>query len=59
MPTEAEVWQCYTLCCWTTKLYKPVNLVRLDERTGNICFLAAEEIIIEIYPDGDWRYINE
>jgi hypothetical protein len=29
----------------------------MDERTGNIFFMAGEENIIEIYPNGRWRYI--
>jgi hypothetical protein len=30
----------------------------MDERTGNIFFLAGEENIIEIFPNGRWRYIG-
>jgi hypothetical protein len=30
----------------------------MDERTGNIFLLAGEENIIEIYPNGKWRYIG-
>jgi hypothetical protein len=30
----------------------------MDERTGNIFFLAGEENIIEIYPNGNWRYLG-
>jgi hypothetical protein len=30
----------------------------MDERTGNIFFMAGEENIIEIYPNGRWRYIG-
>jgi hypothetical protein len=30
----------------------------MDERTGNIFFLAGEENILEIYPSGKWRYIG-
>jgi hypothetical protein len=30
----------------------------MDERIGNIFFLAGEENIIEIYPNGNWRYIG-
>ncbi|WP_442946980.1 DUF6888 family protein [Nostoc sp. UHCC 0870] len=35
----------------------PISLVRVDERTGNIFLLAGEENIIEIYPNGKWRYV--
>ncbi|WP_404791468.1 DUF6888 family protein [Altericista sp. CCNU0014] len=58
IPTTEQKTQCYVLCCWFTKLYLPVNIVRLDERTGNVFFLAGEENIIEIYPNGKWRYIR-
>jgi hypothetical protein len=30
----------------------------MDERTGNIFLLAGEENIVEIYPNGKWRYIE-
>jgi hypothetical protein len=30
----------------------------MDERTGNIFLLAGKENIIEIYPNGRWRYIG-
>jgi hypothetical protein len=32
-------------------------IVRMDERTENVFFLAGEKNIIEIYPNGKWRYI--
>ncbi|WP_442941169.1 DUF6888 family protein [Nostoc sp.] len=35
-----------------------LNIVRIDERTKNLFFLAGEENIIEIYPNGKWRYIG-
>ncbi|WP_442938767.1 DUF6888 family protein [Nostoc sp.] len=35
-----------------TKLYLPINIVWIDERTKNLFFLAGEENIIEIYPNG-------
>ncbi|WP_373695833.1 DUF6888 family protein [Brunnivagina elsteri] len=30
-----------------SKLYLPINLVRIDERTGNVFLLAGEENIID------------
>ncbi|MFM7440613.1 MAG: DUF6888 family protein [Snowella sp.] len=58
MPTSEQKTQCYLLCCWFTKLYLSINIVRLDERTGNIFLLAGEENLVEIYPNGKWRYIG-
>ncbi|WP_445242042.1 DUF6888 family protein [Microcoleus sp. LEGE 07076] len=46
IPTTAQVWQTFVLCCSATIMYRSVNLVRLDERTGNVYFLAGEEIKI-------------
>ncbi|WP_375539799.1 DUF6888 family protein [Cylindrospermum sp. FACHB-282] len=40
-----------------TKLYLPINLVRVDKRTGNVFILASEENMIEIYPNAKWRYL--
>jgi hypothetical protein len=33
-------------------VYLPINIVRMDELTKNLFFLAADENIIEIYPNG-------
>jgi hypothetical protein len=40
-------------------MYISVNLVRLDERTKNIFLLAGDENEIEIFPNGEWSYIDE
>jgi len=40
-------------------MYRYVDMVRLDERTGNAIMMTGEEILIEIYPNGNWRFINE
>ena len=36
-----------------------INIVRMDERTGNIFFLAGEENIMEITPTGTGGTLNE
>jgi hypothetical protein len=43
--------QLFILCCWLTKLYLPINLVRVDKPTGNVFILAGEENMMEIYPN--------
>ncbi len=40
-------------------MYLPVEIVRLDERTGNVILITGEEILIEIYPNGNWRFVDE
>ncbi|MFN7214431.1 DUF6888 family protein [Microcystis sp.] len=54
IPTLAQLLQCYTLSCWATRFYLPINLIRLDERTKNIFMLIGEGIEIEIKPNGQW-----
>lgn len=40
-----------------TNTFTPILLVRLDERTGNLFILAGDNIEIEIYPNGFWRFL--
>jgi hypothetical protein len=47
---------CFILSYWATKMYLPIFIVRLDERTGDVFFLAGEETEIIIPPNGRWRY---
>ncbi|MFB2893569.1 hypothetical protein ACE1CI_11715 [Aerosakkonemataceae cyanobacterium BLCC-F50] len=58
IPTPEQKTQCFNLCVWFSKLYLPINIVRIDDRTGNIFFLAGDENIIETYPNGQWRYVR-
>lgn len=44
IPTSEQKTQCYILCCWFTKLYLPINIVRLDERTGNIFLGTGQKL---------------
>ncbi|NJK77018.1 MAG: hypothetical protein HC942_27480 [Microcoleus sp. SU_5_6] len=54
IPTTAQIWQTFVLCCQATKLYLSVNLVRMDDRTVNVFILVGEEIEIEIKPKVEW-----
>ena len=54
IPTQEQLLQCYTLSCWGTRLYLPINLIRFDQGTGNVFMLIGEEIEIEIKPNGEW-----
>jgi hypothetical protein len=59
LPTNQQVLRCFQISQNLTKMYLSLDLVRFDERTGNIIIIAGKEIIIEIYPNGNWRFINE
>jgi hypothetical protein len=39
-----------------TRMYRPIYLVRFDQRTGDIFMLAGEGIEISIKANGLWRF---
>ncbi|WP_416209798.1 DUF6888 family protein [Nostoc sp. LEGE 06077] len=57
MPTSQQLQTCFILSYWITKMYVPIYMIRIDERTKNVVFLAGEETEIIIYPNGKWRYL--
>ena len=57
MPTVEQLKTLFILIFWATKMYLPVFLVRIDERTKNIVILAGQENEIIIYLNGKWRYV--
>ena len=59
LPTDQQAFRCFQLCQNLTSMYLSVEMLRLDERTGHAVILAGEEILLEIYPNGNWRFIYE
>jgi hypothetical protein len=57
MPTSEQMRTCFILGYWATKMYLPIYMTRIDERTKNVVILAGEENEIIIYPNGKWRYV--
>ncbi|WP_442948448.1 DUF6888 family protein [Nostoc sp.] len=57
MPTVKQLKTLFILSFWATKMYLPVFLVRIDQRTKNIVILAGEENEIIIYLNGKSRYV--
>lgn len=53
-PTLAQLKSLYRLCYLLTRMFQPIHLVRLDERTLNLFILAGqgEDIELEIHADG-------
>lgn len=47
---------CFILSYWAKRMYLPIFVVGLDERTGDVFFLAGEETEIIIPPNGRLRY---
>jgi hypothetical protein len=57
-PTSEQGIECIILCqSLTSTFLVPIHIVRLDERTGNIFILAGDNIEIEMYRNGLWRFI--
>ena len=54
--TAAQTSQCFILCQKLTMFYKPIYLVRLDERTGEVVIIAGEEAQIAIAQNGEWTF---
>ncbi|MEH2381534.1 MAG: hypothetical protein V7K27_22040 [Nostoc sp.] len=55
-PTSEQLKQLYRVLTWLTRMYLPVYLVTLDERTDNIVVIAGEETVVVINPEADVDY---
>ncbi len=52
-PTPKQAISAIRVCAQLTRVYKRIDLVRLDERTRNIYILANNSIEAEITPTGE------
>jgi hypothetical protein len=57
MNTTAQALTCYRLCRNLTKMYCSIDLITLDERSGNVVVLSKTELNIEIKPNGRWIFV--
>ncbi|WDD35745.1 hypothetical protein PQG02_17360 [Nostoc sp. UHCC 0926] len=57
LPTAEQGIRCVILCQSLTNTFTPIFIVRLDEQTGNVFILAGDNIEIEIYRNGLWRFL--
>ena len=55
-PTSEQLKQLYRVLTWLTRMYLPVYLVSLDERTDNIVVIAGEETVVVINPEAEVDY---
>ena len=58
IPTESQLLKCLVLCQILSNCYRPIQLVRYDERRKEIFIIAGElgSIEITIFDRGQWRY---
>ena len=47
---------CFILCQHLTRFYRPIYLVRLDQRTNEVVIIAGDETQIAISPNGEWEF---
>jgi hypothetical protein len=47
-PTSEQLKQLYRVLTWLTRMYLPIYLLTLDERTDNIVVIAGEETVVVI-----------
>ena len=57
LPTSEQALKCVYLCQALTTVYRPIYMVRLDERMGKIFIIAGNDIEILISRDGNWEYL--
>ncbi len=57
MPTSEQIKTCFILSYGNTKMYLPIYLVTIDQRTKDVVMLVGDETEIVIYPNGQWRYL--
>ena len=57
MPTAEQGIRRVILCQSLTNTFTSIHIVRLDEQTGNVFILAGDNIEIEIYRNGFWRFL--
>lgn len=52
-PTVPQLRTLYRMLVGMSNMLKPINLVRMDERTKRLVMLVGETIEIEILPNGE------
>ncbi|MEH2042927.1 DUF6888 family protein [Nostoc sp.] len=52
-PTPKQAISAIRVCAQLTRVYKRIDLVRLDERTRNVYILANNSIEAEVTPIGE------
>ena len=57
-PTVQQLRTFYRLSVSASNMFKPINLVRIDERTSRLILLVGDTIEIEIYENGGYQ-IND
>ncbi|MFN7516058.1 MAG: DUF6888 family protein [Dolichospermum sp.] len=58
-PTAVQALTCLRVCQMVSNSFLDIHIFRFDEIKGYIYILAGDEMEILIFPEGNWRFIDE
>ncbi|KAM3090956.1 DUF6888 family protein [Phormidesmis sp. 146-35] len=56
LPTPAQTLECFRVCYQLTAMYRPIYIVRIDDRTNDIFILASDNLLVSINRDGETEF---
>jgi hypothetical protein len=54
--TASQSIACIVQCQALTNMFRSIHILRLDETLNAIFVLADEDIVLLVYPDGNWSF---
>ena len=58
-PTAVQALTCLRVCQMVSNSFLDIHIFRVDEIKGYVYILAGDEMEILIFPEGNWRFIDE
>ncbi|MFN7657196.1 MAG: DUF6888 family protein [Dolichospermum sp.] len=58
-PTAVQALTCLRVCQMVSNSFLDIHLIRFNEIKGYVYMLAGDEMEILIFPEGNWRFIDE
>ena len=58
-PTAVQALTCLRVCQMVSNSFLDIHLIRFNEIMGYVYILAGDEMEILIFPEGNWRFIDE
>jgi len=58
-PTAVQALTCLRVCQMVYNSFLDIHIFRFDEINGYVYILAGDEMEILIFPEGNWRFIDE
>lgn len=57
--TAVQALTCLRVCQMVSNSFLDIHLIRFNEIKGYVYILAGDEMEILIFPEGNWRFIDE